>query len=88
MLCEGYFTKYWHNRFINQEHFLAKTKFIYDKILVPGTSAVNLADEANIAQEDDIIVTGYPRTDTTYAIFNKIRKVSSRKEYSFTNSIQ
>jgi len=80
MLCEGYFTKYWHNRFINQEHFLAETKFIYDKVLVPGTSAINLAEEANIASEDDIIVTGYPRTDTTYAIFNKIKKVSSNEK--------
>ncbi len=72
MLCEGYFTKFWHQKFINQEHFMANTKFIYDKVFVPGTSAVLLANNANIAEKKDIVVTGYPRTDLSYSIFSKL----------------
>tara|TARA_B100001540_G_scaffold214330_1_gene189113 strand:+ start:2914 stop:3987 length:1074 start_codon:yes stop_codon:yes gene_type:complete len=80
LMCEGFFTKYWYERFINQDHFLNKTKFIYDKVFVPGNTSKNLAYEANIAEKKDIVVTGYPRTDTTFEILQKSMSIDFEKK--------
>ena len=81
MLCEGYFTKYWYSKFINQDHFSLKTKFPFTKVFVPGSSASDLAVDANICSYEDIIVTGYPRTDSTYKIVSDslVKNFSEKK---------
>ena len=68
--CEGAgFGDYFYNYYLNIDHIIGNSRFIFDKIFIPGQQAKKLYLEAKVTTEDNLVVTGCPRTDNSYELF-------------------